>query len=110
MSGPEQVLFSIGRDGTSIDPNRRNLNSRERLFTCAVVNSFVVDFWLRQSVTNHLSFFFVYGLPSPRLSEGDPAFAPIAERTAKLVCTTEEFDDLAAEVGLGSQDGGRRNK
>jgi len=63
------------------------------------MNSFVVDFWLRRSVTNHLSFFFVYGVPVPRLTAQDAAFAPIVERAAKLICTTPDFDDLAKEVG-----------
>lgn len=37
----------------------------------------------------------------PRLTEKDPAFAPIVARAAKLICTTPEFDDLAREI-LGS--------
>lgn len=44
------------------------------------------------------------------MSEGDPALAPIAERAAKLICTTKEFDDLAAEVGLGSHKNGVTNE
>lgn len=45
-------------------------------------------------------------LPVPRLTAADPAFAPIVERAAKLICTTPEFDDLAREVGLGSHKNG----
>ena len=50
--------------------------------------------------------FYVYQLPVPRLTDQDPAFAPIVERAAKLTCTTPEFDALAKEVGLGSHAAG----
>ncbi len=46
--------------------------------------------------------FFVYQLPVPRLSEGDPYFFDIVKRAAKLICITPEFDELAAAVGLDS--------
>ena len=50
----------------------------------------------------HLSV--IYNLPVPRLTEKDPAFAPIVARAAKLICTTPEFDELAREVsGMGSR-------
>jgi hypothetical protein len=40
------------------------------------------------------------------LGKKDEAFAPIASRAARLICTTPEFDDLAKSVGLqGHQDG-----
>ncbi len=68
----------------------------------ALLNSFVVDYLIRQRITAHLSFFFVYNLPIPRLTKKDSAFAPIVKRAAKLICTTPEFDDLAKTVGLGS--------
>ena len=70
------------------------------------MNSFVVDYSLRQSVTANLTMFFIYQLPIPRLTSSSPAFSPIVTRAAKLICTTPEFDDLAAEVGLGSHQNG----
>jgi hypothetical protein len=57
-------------------------------------------------MTTNLNTFYLYQLPVPRLTAQDPAFAPIVERAAKLICTTPEFDDLAAEVGLGSHANG----
>ncbi len=68
------------------------------LFFCCVLNSFVIDYLLRQRVTTNLTFFFLYQLPVPRLQEGDKWFAEIVERAAKLICTTPEFDDLWAAV------------
>jgi len=86
--------------------NVMSQSPKSRLFVVAIANSFIVDYLIRQKVTNHLSFFFVYTLPVPRLTAADPAFAPIVERAAQLICTTPEFDDLAAEVGLGSHQNG----
>lgn len=82
------------------------LTHTQRFYLCAVMNSFVVDFWLRINVTAHLSFFFVNGVPIPRLTEKDAAFGPIVNRAARLICTTPEFDALAVEVGLGTSANG----
>jgi hypothetical protein len=62
----------------------------------------VIDFMLRMKVTTTLNFFYIYQLPVPRLREKDPAFRPIVERAARLICTAPEFDDLAKEAGIGS--------
>lgn len=78
----------------------------ELLFVVAIMNSFSCDFVIRQKVTAHCNMFYVYQLPVPRLVEGDPYFSEIVDRAAKLICTTPEFDDLAAEVGLGSHANG----
>jgi len=101
-----EQIFSVEVEGKEINPNVRRMNSRERLFVCALMNSFIIDSWLRRSVTNHISFFFIYGLPFPRLKENDKEFSPIVERAAKLICTSPEFDDLAKEIGLGSYKNG----
>ncbi|WP_448560441.1 hypothetical protein [Trichothermofontia sp.] len=41
------------------------LSHRERLFVFTVMNSFVIDTWLRRSITTHVSFSFVYNIPVP---------------------------------------------
>ena len=74
----------------------------EKLYLCAVLNSFCVDYCMRSRVTTNLNFFFLEQLPVPRLTATDLRFAPIAQRTARLICTTPEFDDLAKAVGLKS--------
>ncbi|MDJ0560789.1 MAG: ATP-binding protein, partial [Microcystis sp. M53599_WE4] len=61
---------------------------------------------IRDKVTSHLSFFYVYQNPIPRLKEGDKYFQEIVENAAKLICTTEEFEQLAKEVGIGSHKNG----
>ena len=50
--------------------------------------------------------FYVYQTPMPRLTKADRTFQQIVDRAAKLICTTPEFDDLAAEVGLGNHTNG----
>lgn len=74
----------------------------ETLALTSFFNSFVFDWLIRQKITNHLNMFYVYQMPVPRLADGDPGFAPIVERAAKLICTTPEFDDLAAEIVPGA--------
>nr|WP_255447807.1 hypothetical protein [Picosynechococcus sp. PCC 11901] len=95
-----QVALSFDENG-----NRR-IKYAEMLMLCALWNSFVVDFMLRQRVSANINFFYVYQLTIPRLQKGDQWFDEIVERAAKLICTTPEFDDLAAEVGLSSHKNG----
>jgi hypothetical protein len=94
----EQVYYDVVTEqGHSSKPY---LEPAERLYITSVFNSYVVDWFIRQSVTAHVSFFFVYNIPVPRLSASDPRFSPIVQRAARLTCTTPEFDDLAKSVGL----------
>ena len=90
----------------NIPSNVGTPSNKELLYIVSIFNSFIFDWFIRQKITNHLSFFYVYQLPVPRLNAGDPAFAPIARRAAQLICTTPEFDELAKEVGLGSHKNG----
>ncbi len=92
--------------GHSINATTGEAMLVELLFATALLNSFVVDCYLRQSVSANLTMFFIYQLPIPRPTSSSPAFAPIVTRAAKLICTTPEYDDLAAEVGLGSHQNG----
>jgi Alw26I/Eco31I/Esp3I family type II restriction m6 adenine DNA methyltransferase len=82
------------------------LTNSDLVFIVALFNSYIFDWLIRQKITNHLSFFYVYQMPVPRLSAKDKAFAPIVERAAKLICTTPEFDELAKDVGLGNHKNG----
>jgi len=91
------------------DDGKRIVKDVEQLFLCAVWDSFVIDSMLRLKVTTTLNFFYVYQLPVPRLTGKDPAFRPIVERAARLICTTPEFDALAKEAGIGSHKSGVTN-
>ena len=85
---------------------KSSIDSSEMLYLCGVLNSFVFDSMLRQRVSTTISMFIFYQLPVPRLTKADRTFQPIVDRAAKLICTTSEFDDLAAEVGFISHTNG----
>lgn len=93
----ETVYHDRLSDG-KIDLNQAGLTNPERLYLTAVLNSFTVDYQLRQKVTAHLSFFFLQQLPLPRLTATDPRFRPIVERAARLIGITADYDGLLAEI------------
>ena len=100
----EQVFFDlVSKEG---HVTVAHLSQEERLYLSTIFNSFVFDWALRKSVTAHVSFFFVYNTPVPRLNASNPTFGRLVHRAAKLTCTTPEFDSLAREVGLKSHKGG----
>ena len=92
--------------GHSLSATKGGINRRELLYLVAIFNSVVFDFALRQRVAANLTMFYIYQMPVPRITEHDAAFAPIVSRSARLICTTHEFDDLARDAGLtGYQEG-----
>ena len=98
---PENVFC-----GNSLNLATPNFNSKELLVMSSLLNSFCVDFALRQTVSANINMFYIYQLPVPTLTEKDAYFNEIVERAAKLICTTPEYDELAREVGLGSHENG----
>jgi len=83
----------------------RTMTSAQQLYACAVMNGFVVDWLLRQKITSHLNMFYVYQVPMPR-DVANKLAQCIVQRTARLICTSPEFDDLAKAVGLKSHKDG----
>ncbi len=57
-----------------------------------------MDSVLRLRVTTNINMFFLYQLPMPRLTAGNPYFDRIVPLAAKLVCTRPEFADLWTQV------------
>lgn len=88
------------------DEENTLISGPAQLYLCAVWNSFVLDFNIRQKVSATLNFHYIYGLPAPRLTTGAKYFEAIVTRAAKLICTTPEFDDLAQAAGIGSHQNG----
>ena len=76
------------------------IDAIEQCYWCGLANSLVLDWLLRQSVTSTLNMFYLYQLPAPRLPSSDQRCVHIAERVARLVCTTAPFDTLAKDAGL----------
>lgn len=93
-------------NSTTLKVLESGINAVEQCYWCAVANSFVLDWLLRQSITTTLNMFYLYQLPVPRLPSTDDRCASIARRSAKLICTSAAYDGLACDVGLnGHQDG-----
>ncbi len=92
---PPRAVFghSLNGSGTSIE-------AKYLPYLTAVLNSCVYDYFLRQQVTANLTMFFVYQSPVPRLILNDQLFSAITHRSAKLICTTSEFSNLAEMVGV----------
>ncbi len=70
----------------------------EMFFLLAMLNSFSVDYIIRQKVTSHVNIFYAYQLPVPRLQVGNPYFDALVPRAARLTCTTRHFADLWQSV------------
>ncbi|TEU18425.1 MAG: hypothetical protein E3J21_06070 [Anaerolineales bacterium] len=95
-------------DVLAVDPSssdfsvyyRPLLSPQEICFVVALFNSFAVDYIIRFKISTTLNMFYVYELPIPRYTTGDPYFAEIVERCGMLVCTTPEYDDLKDELGI----------
>lgn len=101
---PPKVFTEM--NSTTMNVGATGMNPTEMCYWCAVSNSFVLDWILRQSVTTTLNMFYLYQLPVPRLRSTNIQCQSLAQRAARLICTTPEFDDLAKSVGLkGHQDG-----
>lgn len=70
------------------------LSAHTLAYLCGILNSFVLDYFLRFKVTTHVNMFYLYQLPIPRLAPDDPLCIAIASRVGQLVCTGPEFDAL----------------
>lgn len=77
---------------------KRHRSLSEAIYLCAALNSFIVDYILRQKITTNLNSFFLYEIPIPRLKEGDWFLEQIVPRAARLLCTTEDFSKLWQNV------------
>ncbi len=71
---------------------------KEMLFLLSMMNSLCEDYIVRYKVSTHVSMFYAYQLPMPRLSPGNLYFDAIVPRAARLTCTREEFADLWGDV------------
>jgi hypothetical protein len=87
-------------NSTTLKVIESGISLQEQLFFCAITNSFVLDWMLRQKVTTTLNMFYLYQLPVPRLVAGDRFFDDLVQRAGALICTTPEYDALAREIGL----------
>jgi len=88
--------FSTHKLMLNRDPSGIGLS--ESVSLCAILNSFLFDYLVRQRVTTSISVNVIEQLPIPRLTAAHPDFRPLVERAARLVGTSAEFDELLQEV------------
>jgi hypothetical protein len=93
-------VFAEGRSATTVVQD--GISPSEQLFLVGCMNSLVLDYVLRQKVAANVNMFYIYSLPIPRLTSGNPYFDAIVPRAARLTCTRAEFAGLWAEV-MGEQ-------
>ena len=74
-------------------------NVKQICFLTGVMNSFVIDYFIRQKVSANVNMFNFLETPVPRLNSGKE-FDAIVRKTAQLVCTTDEFSELKKETGI----------
>jgi len=84
-------------DGKPIE----NIGTAESGYLVAVLNSFVIDYVIRQKITTHLDMHFVYSVPVPRLgdrSDSNELFGAIVARVARLISVSDEYGDFWREL------------
>ena len=101
---PPMVFTEV--NSTTLKVIESGINAVEQCYWCAVANSFVLDWMLRQSVASTLNMFYLYQLPVPRLPSSDQRCLSIAQRAAKLICVDPAYDSLARDVGYKSHKDG----
>ena len=84
-----------------IDNGSEIIDDHQLLFVAAAMNSFIADYFVGQKISANLNMFYIYQLPVPRLTQQSIVFRMIVERTAKLICTTPEFQALWEAVMPG---------
>ena len=92
--------------GHSMNADKTGASEQAQLLSCALLNSFCFDYFLRQMVTANLTMFFLYQSPVPREPLQATSSLRLIDRAARLICTAPAFDDLAKSAGLGSHKDG----
>ena len=82
--------------------NKLRHTESELAVLMAILNSFVVDYVLRSRMTTNLNLFYLYQLPIRHIDHTNPLFETIRNRSARLICTIPEFNELTKAVGLKS--------
>ncbi|WP_297523683.1 hypothetical protein, partial [Thermococcus sp.] len=87
------------RDGKLV---QERIPYSETLYLMALLNSFTLDYYIRQRVSANLNMFYIYELPIP---EPKPETkARIVELAFKLLYRKGHYDDMAQELGIGASE------
>ncbi len=80
--------------------NKTRFSYKYMLLLQAFLNSFVIDYCIRQKVSANINKKYITPLRIPRLTEKDPCFQELVEKSAMLTCIDPQFDELADEAGI----------
>ncbi len=69
-------------------------------YLTGVLNSFVLDYMIRQKMSANINFNFFLELPVPTPEQAGAYYDQIAKKAAQLVAITDEFEQLKKEVGI----------
>ncbi len=86
------ILVNTSRDDNDY------LENKNKLLLLGFLNSYPIDYCIRQMVATNINMFYIYQLHIPRLKLKDKWYQAIVERVAQLICTTSEFSELWEEV------------
>src|SRR5262249_44345044 len=85
----------------------KNLAEANKLFLVSLLNSFVLNYVIRQKVSANVSAYLVKQLPIPRLPACHPVSQALVPLAARLTCVDERFAPLweaLAQDHLGQMD------
>ena len=97
---PKNHFISNSLHGVHINSNQSPKNNKYMLLLQAFLNSFAVDYFIRQKVSVNINKKYITPLKIPRLTEKDPYFKELVEGSARLTCISNEFNELADEIGI----------
>ncbi|MEI8245310.1 MAG: DNA methyltransferase [Lentisphaerota bacterium] len=70
----------------------------ESIFLMGLLNSFAIDYLIRQKISTTLNFFYIYSLPAMRFKLNDRYFTNIIFNCSRLLCVSEEYSALWKDV------------
>jgi len=73
---------------------------KKAAYLTGMLNSFVVDYIIRQKMSTNINFNFFLELPIPSSGQAGAYYEQIAKKAAQLVATTGEFEQLKKEIGI----------
>ena len=77
---------------------RTRLSDRDQRVLCALLNSYVVNFLVRQRVTTHVTLAVMHAMPVPRPEPDSPLHAALDQRVRRLLEDGARLDALLPEV------------
>jgi len=95
----QQIKLSMSEERNKKSMREQSLLDNMLLLQ-AFLNSFVVDYFIRQKVSANINKKYITPLHVPRLTEKDDYFKELVEHSAKLTCIGKEFNELADEMGI----------